>query len=331
VTGAIGDRELLDRLGGKLDGRPITDLRRRAYRYATSAPLEEVTASVEGGPEVTLILKDLARERLLGDAPAAKPEFLYDPRREVEAYREILGPAGIGPRCFAAVTGSGEWLLLEKAPGVELWQIGEFDEWEAVAVWLGAFHAEFAGREADLRAANPFLLEHDSEWFRSWYGRAVEALGRSTDGRRAGVLLEALRGYDEVVHDLASLPRTLVHGEFYPSNIIVTQGERALQVYPVDWEMAAIGPGVVDLAAIAGGWSPEERESLARAYLEGLREAGGPERELADLLADLTRCRLHVALQWLGWASDWRPPKEHAHDWLSEAIALCEELRLTPS
>lgn len=327
MTGPIEDRVLLERLGGELGGRRITRLRRSPYRYATSAPLEEVICELEGGADVTLILKDLARERLLGDAPAAKPEFLYEPRREVETYRGILGPAGIGPRCFAAVAGSGDWLLLEKAPGIELWQVGEFAEWEAVAVWLGAFHAEFAGGEARLRAANPFLLEHDSAWFRSWHGRATEALERSPDPR-APAVLSALSGYDEVVHALASLPRTLVHGEFYPSNILVTHGERALQVYPVDWEMSAIGPGVVDLAAIAGGWSPEERVSLAEAYLDGLREAGGQYPELDDLLDDLTRCRLHVALQWLGWASDWRPPREHAQDWLREALGLCEDLGL---
>ena len=52
---------------------------------------------------MALILKDLSRERLLGDAAGAKPAFLHEPRRELEAYRRILAPAGIGPRCFAAV------------------------------------------------------------------------------------------------------------------------------------------------------------------------------------------------------------------------------------
>jgi hypothetical protein len=327
VTGAITDSALLERLGSEIDGRALAGFERRPYRYATSSPLEEIVVRYEGGGDLTLILKDLARERLLGDAPRAKPEFLYDPRREVEAYRGILGPAGIGPRCYAAVADDGQWLLLEKAPGIELWQVGEFDEWEAVAVWLGAFHAEFLGREADLRGANRFLLEHDSDWFRSWHGRATDALASSED-ERAGALLDALRGYDEVVHALASLPRTLVHGEFYPSNVLVTHGTQPLKVFPVDWEMAAVGPGIVDLAAIAGGWSGEEREGLARAYLDGLEEAGARGLGWGDLLGDLTRCRLHVALQWLGWAADWRPPREHAHDWLSEALQLCEDLGL---
>jgi aminoglycoside phosphotransferase (APT) family kinase protein len=328
VTEAPSDRELLEGLGSELGGRPITGLRRRPYRFATSAPLEEVTVGLEGADDVVLILKDLARDRLLGDAPAAKPAFLYEPMRELEVYRAIIGPAGIGPRCLASAVEPRQWLLLEKVPGVELWQVGEFDEWEAVAVWLGAFHHEFAGTEDDLRGANRFLLEHDSDWFRSWHRRAAEALERSPDPR-ARELLEALTGYDEVAHALASLPRTLVHGEFYPSNVLVTHGESTLAVYPVDWEMAAVGPGIVDLAAIAGGWSPEERESLARAYVDGLREAGGPELGWTELATDLRRARLHIALQWLGWASGWRPPKEHAHDWLAEALSLCGEVGLS--
>ena len=320
---AIEDGELLGALGGELDGSRIERLERREYRYATSAPLEEVTAHLDDGSRRALILKDLARERLLGDAPAAKPASLYDPRREVEAYRRILGPAGIGPRCVAAADDASRWILLEKAPGIELWQVGELVEWEAVARWLGAFHARFAGRAAELRRAVPFLLEHDLGWFRHWRERASAALEGSPDPR-AGELHAALSGYDAVAERLAAMPRTLVHGEFYPSNILVTHGQKPLGVYPVDWEMAAVGPGVVDLAAIAGGWEPEERGRLARAYLEG-SDDGRDHDGLAD---DLTVARLHVALQWLGWASGWQPPAEHARDWLSEALELCGILGL---
>jgi aminoglycoside phosphotransferase (APT) family kinase protein len=42
-------------------------------------------------------------------------------------------------------------------------------------------------------------------------------------------------------------------------------------VCPVDWEMAAVGPGLVDLAALsAGGWTAPEREALALAYYAAL-------------------------------------------------------------
>ena len=111
---------------------------------------------------------------------------------------------------------------------------------------------------------------------------------------------------------------TLIHGEFYASNVIVGQTATGLRVCPVDWEMAAVGPGLIDLAALtAGRWSATEKAALATAY-------GAP----AEFLPALDYCRLHLAMQWLGWAQDWSPPPEHAHDWLNEAVSLSEQLGL---
>ena len=329
MSEVVSDRELIAALGGGLDGHEISGVRRRPYRYATSAPLEEVIVMAGGEERGRLILKDLSRDRLIGNALAAKPEFLHEPRRELETYRHILAPAGIGPRCLAAVaepTGSRCWLLLEKVPGVELWQVGEVEVWEDVASWLGRFHARFAADLDELRAANPHLLEHSASSFSSWCERARQALATSTD-ERGKALLAALERYVEVVDALAELPRTFVHGELYPSNVLVVRNEHPLGVYPVDWEMAATGPGLLDLAALVGGWAPRERESLAQAYLDGLGP-NGTARQSTELPTDLSRCRLHLALQWLGWSAEWRPPPEHAHDWLGEALELTQELGL---
>ena len=66
-----------------------------------------------------------------------------------------------------------------------------------------------------------------------------------------------------------------------------------------------------------------ERGRLLSAYAEGV--GTGSEDEL---LQDLARARLHLALQWLGWNPDWRPPREHAHDWADEALDMTAELGL---
>src|SRR5206468_618453 len=140
-------------------------------------------------------------------------------------------PAGIGPRCLAVVADPEEprhWLLIEKVPGVELWQVGELPVWEDVARWLGEFHAGFAGRVDEVRAANPYLFELSEDWFRSWRDRASSALADSPDARAAG-LERALDRYDEVIASLAALPRTFVHGELYPSNVLVVRDEQPLR------------------------------------------------------------------------------------------------------
>jgi aminoglycoside phosphotransferase (APT) family kinase protein len=102
------------------------------------------------------------------------------------------------------------------------------------------------------------------------------------------------------------------------------EGE-GLRVCPVDWEMAALGPGLIDLAALtAGGWTSDEREKLALAYHAALGSHETP--PLDAFLVVLDYCRLHLAVRWLGWSQDWTPPPEHAQDWLGEALGLAEKL-----
>ena len=329
MTDAPSDREVVGLLSGQEGVGEVVSMTRRPYRYATSAPLEELHIETADGSELELILKDLSRDRLLDEAAATKPEFLHRPERELETYRRILAPAGIGPRCFGVVSESDpprHWLVIEKVPGVELWQIGELSVWEEVAGWLGDLHGSFAGRREEVRQANPNLLDLSEEWFGSWWRRALDRLTDSDDPR-AESLRRALRSYDDVGGALAALPRTFVHGELYPSNVLVVQGSPS-RICPVDWEMAGIGPGLVDLAALVGGWDEPQRRRLIDAYIVGGRDApGGPSTPEA-VEADLSRCRLHLALQWLGWSADWRPPPEHAHDWLGEALELADELGL---
>jgi hypothetical protein len=326
----VTDAELLEALTGGVDGRKVAGLTRRPYRYATSAPLERVRVALEDGDELDLILKHLAGERMPGGAQAGKPEFLNDPMRELETYRRLLDPAGIGPRYLAGVARrepAAHWLLIEKVPGVELWQIGELEIWERAASWIGALHARWTDRADELRALNPHLIDHSASWFEAWSRRAVAALERSADPR-ASTLAASLERYGEVAEGLAGLPRTFVHGELYPANVLVVTTERPPGIYPVDWEMAAIGPGLIDLAALAAGYGPEERERLETAYVRGVVEAGGPSPDPEELTVGLARCRLHLAIQWLGWGEDWRPPPEHSHDWLDEARDLTESLGL---
>jgi N utilization substance protein B len=50
--------------------------------------------------------------------------------------------------------------------------------------------------------------------------------------------------------------------------------------------------------------------------------------DFAKFHTDLDCCRLHQAVQFLGWSRNWSAPPEHAQDWLDEALAVATRLRL---
>lgn len=290
-------------------GRSITRLSRRPSAYRTSSVLEEVDVELEDGTVLELMLKEVGRAGLSPDARHAKPGFLSDRQREIDAYRLVLSPRGFGPRLYATAR---SWLLIERVPGVELYQVGDAAVWKAVARWAARLHEDCSN------ARTSTLLVYDRAFYRRWPDRAL-AFTRSSE------LARLLERYDEVIDRLLALPVTFVHGELYASNVLVVQGREGLRVCPVDWEMAAVAPGLVDLAALtSGSLGEEERLAIAAAYYEELSEAA----PWTDLLADLDRLRLHVALQWLGWSQDWTPPPEHSHDWLGEAVRAGKRLGL---
>ena len=138
-------------------------------------------------------------------------------------------------------------------------------------------------------ATLPHLVSFDSAYVDVWPKRA--RLERSL-----------ARAYRQASTRLLGLPRALIHHEFYPSNVLVARD----RVVPVDWELAAAGPAVLDLGALACGWSGAAYEEILSAY--GDVDPG-----------DVAAARLHLAVRWLGWSRGWKAPLEHERDWLAEA------------
>jgi aminoglycoside phosphotransferase (APT) family kinase protein len=161
--------------------------------------------------------------------------------------------------------------------------------------------------------------------------RAQEVIARSAAQHQANdrhAFARLAGNYERAVERLAALPTTLIHGEFYASNVLIGRDGTGPRVCPIDWEMAAVGPGLVDLAALVSGrWTDAERIALARAYHAALTEAGDPAPPPEEkFLKAIDDCRLHLAVQWLGWSADWTPPPEHTQDWLAEALQLAEKV-----
>jgi hypothetical protein len=294
------DAELRDALE-RILARRATSLRSRTCAYDTSHAMRELDVALDDGRQLAVMFKDCGPAAWTETARRVKPAFLYDPRREIEVYRDFLAPAGLAaPAFYGALVdepANRYWLFTEHVgAGRPLWQFHK-TEWLAVARAVAAVHAAFDRRTAELPTS---LLRYDRNFYQAWLDRACAFRPE----------LEPLRAaYGRVIDRLLALPPTFIHGECYASNVLLA-GDR---VCLIDWETAAIGPGVIDLAAlIAGDWTDAERATVIAAY------GANPE--------DVDYARLHLAVQWLGWSNDWKPPNKNRQDWLGEAQRHSQKL-----
>ena len=265
----VSDAELAAALGV-----PATAIRRRPWERSSSAPLELV-AGAGVGPFV-----------LKPTTGGTRPAHAVHPDRERDAY--ALLPRHLGAPGVAA-SGPG-WLLLELVDGDPLAEARTLSAGAEAARWLARLHATRP-------PAAPSLLRHDARHLGAVVERAL-ALEPALEGIEASAREAAAR--------LAATPAVLLHGEAYPSNLLVDDEGR---IRPVDWETIGTGAAGLDLAALTSGtWVADERERVLAAY--------GPYDP-----DELAAARLVVALQWLGWSPSWTAPPEHRHDWLAEALA----------
>jgi hypothetical protein len=293
LTGALGTRK----------GRSPTVISREPFAYATSAPLERVVCRWADGCEMRLILKHLAAARRIGQA-RAKPNRLDDPRREPLMYRDVLTPMGLGPAWRAMdIAGDQPWLALDEVDGIPLWQSGDLDVWRHAVRRLAAWHRSGALAQA----SRVPLVRWERDLLVSTYTSAITSLERSSDPRASRLRGQLADGM-WLVDALLEQPTTLVHGEAFASNLLVTTDD----IVPIDWELAAVGPPYLDLAAMTAGWEPASRNRLIAAYGEATGTAVD-RRQLAV-------CRAHLALVYLGWALSWSAPVEHRSDWIGEAL-----------
>jgi aminoglycoside phosphotransferase (APT) family kinase protein len=266
-------------------------------------------------------------------ARRTRPDFLYEPRREIHAYRRILPHAPPGTAtCYGVIASRhprAYRLLLERVDGLELRHVGALAIWEQTAAWIAQFHRVWLATDRAAATAlaalarRSRLLVYDEAFYWQWVERAVQFSARGSDTSR--IVERIARGYAPIVDRLTRMPRTVIHGELYPCNVLVQTTRDQVRICPIDWEMAALGPALMDLASLTTGWDQQAQQALLRAYGREATESPAPPDQQRY---DLDCCRMHLALRMLGWSHAWAPPPQHAHDWLAEASRLAEALQI---
>ena len=295
--------------------KPVLELRRNRLACSSTFTIEELEVTIDGRP-IKVIFKNLSRNAIVSSAAGVKPEFLYAPMREVNVYRRIhplleMDTAQLYGLVVDQFIGR-YWLFLGNVAAPELYQFGNIEVWIKAARWLAGLHASHASDPESARSVAPQLLKHDVVYYQTWFQRALSFLGCAMEP------IESC--YNDAIDYLLRLPRTLIHGEFYASNVLVKKWGTNIRICPIDWEMAAVASGILDVAALASGnWSRSQRLSIAKAWYDSLPERLRP----PDLVTAFDCAQLQISVQWLGWSDRWRPPRQQSHDWLDEALRIC--------
>lgn len=208
-------------------------------------------------------------------------------RREVGMYLSLATELPVRTPALIAAAPTGDWLVLEAVRPVRRADRWKADDYAKAVRDLAALHERFWGLQEDLTAF-PWLgrpLEAD---FGVHIAAAAQAIERMvTSGRpealasrpeRVAMLAQLTAQADRVVQPLLDLPATLLHGDYWPGNIAVVREGRQV-VY--DWQMASVGPGVLDLFTFVtkSQWSfgalPVEEAELVECYRSELAERTG--------------------------------------------------------
>jgi hypothetical protein len=306
------DRALAAGLAAAL-GREVSLVARSTNSYTTSFPTEIATCRVEDGSVVKLLCK----------YDSNKSDGSYGHRHgvryEAAVYAELLPRLGAtAPRfvgwCEDPASGSA-WLALEYLD--DAMSAGKVDgAWAmaSAARWIGEFQA--AGDRVVASGRPPFLMRYDADYFLGWSRRAAENL-RSA-GHEPAWLGTLRSGFEESV-DLLLGSSTVIHGEYYPHNVLVAAGA----VRPIDWESVALGAGEIDLASLTERW-PADSVAICRREYARARWQGVPPDDF-DRRLGLASAYFH--LRWLGSRggaraaarSGWR--LEHLHS-IGERLEL---------
>lgn len=278
---------------------PVRAIQWGRFGLATSYDAQVATVQLENGGTRRVFVKNFSSTVRPKDDPRLRRE------REVSVYRDLLADAGLGTaRYHGSMLDDAlgrHWLLLEFVDGTPVGYCDIAEAWAPAAAALGRLHGYFAPNAAAL-AGREFLVQHTREFFWSkteLAARCVETIAPE----RSGELAEIVGRYAPVVDVMTEQPRTLIHGGCRSTNILVSVVSDPARVCIVDWEEAAYGAPLYDLAYLLDGIEPPLLDPLLDAYRAEALGSGlalPAQREMKHVIDCF---RLHMLMLMLGQAT----------------------------
>lgn len=276
--------------------------RRMVNPYTSSTASEFVTCHVRGVGQLDLFCKygpgapsdsrghrgglayeALVHKRVLRSSTEGPPSF----RGAIPLANSRLGLV------FDALSGAAR---VSKVPAAQ----GQY----RAAGWIGRFHAN---HELDASGEVPILLRrYDLDYYLGWAHRTQRFA--DLEGIAPRWLAGLCDGFAHLAQLLVEGSLTVIHGEFYPDNVLVRED----LVCPVDWETAAVAAGEIDLAALTEFWPRPVTQQCENAY----RWARWADETPASFQETMLAARLYLHFRWLGDRPEWTRAKRLRPHWV---------------
>lgn len=257
---------------------------------------------------VTCLLADGAKMELFCKYQAGRTHKVHGHRGDVayeaEVYRHVLQPLRVSTPKFYGTHVDKEtddtWLILESLAASErLAKSSDPGAMRMAARWIGRFHAD-----SEMHLGNSSmrsLKTYDTEYYLGWVRRTFK-FTRHLHERFRWLETLCARFESAVIPLLLSPPFAVIHGEYYPSNILFRDGI----VCPVDWESAAIAVGEIDLACLTEEWPAAVIEQCQVEY----QQARWPDGSPSVFEQTLNAAQLYLFFRWLGDRQEWTAARE---------------------
>lgn len=262
-------------------------VKRKKFDYHSTSPAEIISCSLDNGQLIHLFCKYAGNHTQFSKGHRGGVEY------ETKVYQKILSKLSLSsPRFYGVYKGKDKHcLIIQYLKGSKLLK-DDHDpgHFASAAAWIGNLHRLFA------LATPSGIKKYDRSYYMIWL-EGVEKISIALNDKYPW-LTGMCEWFKENLHLLLDSPQTFIHGEYYTKNILVRRGN----IYPIDWESAAIGPGEIDLVSLIDGWDYKRQRAAVKEYISARWPQGDFSKQ--EFRQRLLMARIYFFLRWTGEYDD---------------------------